>query len=92
MQSSDNAVTVNGSLLKRKMTLKKIPVKDAVPMARRRKIRNGIPGLMARILGSVKKSANGPEKRMLPIMRETTSARDSIVLLSNIARWPLLVF
>jgi hypothetical protein len=55
-------------------------------------MRNGIPGLMARILGSVKKSANGPEKRMLPIMRETTSARDSIALLSNIARWPLLVF
>jgi len=91
MQSSDNAVTVNGSLLKRKMTLKKIPVRDAVPMARRRKIRNGIPGLMARILGSVKKSANGPEKRIFPIMTETTNARDSMALLSNIARWSPLV-
>jgi hypothetical protein len=91
IQSSDSALIINGRSLKRKMTLKKIPVKAAVPIARRRKMRNGIPVLMARILGSVKKRANGPEKRMLPIMRETMSARDSIVLLSNIARWPPLV-
>jgi hypothetical protein len=73
------------------MTLKEIPVKAAVPIARRRKMRNGIPVLMARILGRVKRRANGPEKRMLPIMRETMRASDSIVFLSNIARWPPLV-
>jgi hypothetical protein len=91
IQSSDKALMVSGRSLNTKMTLRKIPVKAAVPIAKRRKMRNRRLWLMARILGRVNKRANGPEKRMLPIMRETTKARDSIALLSNIARWPPLV-
>jgi hypothetical protein len=34
--------------------------------------------------GIVRKSANGPEKRIFPIMMETTRARDSMVLLSKL--------
>ena len=82
---------MKGSELNIKIRLKKIPVKAAVPIARRRKMRNGSPELMVRILGNVKKRANGPEKRMLPIMRETTKARDSMTLLSKIVSWPPLV-
>jgi hypothetical protein len=82
MQIRDNALMMNGRSLKIKTRLKKIPVKAAAPIANRRKIRNMTPPLIARILGRVKRSANGPEKRILEIIKETTKARDSMSLLS----------
>jgi hypothetical protein len=84
IQRADKTFTVKGMVLTRKITLKKIPVKAARAMMVRRRIRKSSPSLIERILGSVSRSANGPEKRMLPIIRETTSARDSIALLSNL--------
>jgi hypothetical protein len=91
MQMTDRSVTIKGRSLKIKMTLKKIPVKAAIPMARRRKMRNERLEFMSRILRSVKKRAKGPEKRILPIMKETTRARDSMAFLSKIRSWPPLV-
>jgi hypothetical protein len=91
MQSNAKKFTIKGSLLKRKSVLNVIPVTAAAPMAILRIVRKVRLSLMERIRGRVKKRANGPEKRMFPIMMETTKARDSMALLSNIVRWPPLV-
>ena len=68
-----------------KSVLNEIPVSAAAPMASLRTIRKVRLSLIERIRGKVKKKANGPEKRIFPIMTETTRARDSTVLLSNTA-------
>jgi hypothetical protein len=77
--------------LKRKRVLKEIPVRAAAPIATLRTMRKRRLSLIERMRGRVKKRANGPEKRIFPIMTETTKARDSMALLSNIARWSPLV-
>jgi hypothetical protein len=82
MQIRDIALTMNGRSLKIKIRLRKIPVKAAAPIAKRRKMRNMTLTLIVRILGSVKRSAKGPEKRIFAIIKETTKARDSMSLLS----------
>jgi hypothetical protein len=83
IHKSERALITNGRSLKRKRRLNEIPVKAAAPIANLRITRKVRESLIARIRGKVRKSANGPEKRIFPIMMETTRARDSMTLLSK---------
>jgi hypothetical protein len=88
MQISESAFKVIGTDSKRNRRLKKIPEKAAADIANLRSRRKKALLLTDCTFGTVKRRANGPEKRTMKIIMETTRARDSMALLSSAVNWP----
>jgi hypothetical protein len=83
MQISERALSINGMELKINIRLSKTPNSARDPIRKRRMMRYMRLSLVLRILEVESMRANGPEKRMIEIMRVTTSAKDSTALLSD---------
>jgi hypothetical protein len=83
MQISESALSTSGMGLKINMRLSKTPNSASDPIKNRRMIRYMRLSLVLRILEVESMRENGPEKRMIEIMRVTTRAKDSTALLSD---------